>query len=132
MHHDCKQIYLWDGMKKNIEDYLAKCPNYQQFKAKYLMPGSLTQIIEVLTSKLEDINIDFVVGLPKTRRQHASIWVFLDRMTKSAYFIPVKSTYRAEYYAKLYIDEIVRLHRIPLSIISYRGDQFTSHFWGSF
>ena len=72
--------------------------------------------------------MDFVVGLPKTRRKHDSIWVIVDRMTKSAPFISVKSTYRAEDYARLYIDEIVRWHGIPLSIISDRGAQFTSHF----
>ena len=68
--------------------------------------------------------MDFVVGLPKTRRQHDSIWVFVDRVTKSAHFIPVKSTYRAEDYARLYIDEIVRWNEILLSIISYRGAQY--------
>ena len=76
--------------------------------------------------------MDFVVGLPKTRRQHDSILVIVDKMTNSAHFILVKSTYRAEDYAKLYIDEIVRYHRIPLSIISDREDQFTSHLWRSF
>ena len=76
--------------------------------------------------------MDFVVGLPRTRRQHDSIWVVVDRLTKSAHFIPVKSTYRAEDYARLYIDEIVRWHGIPLSIISDRGARFTSHFWRSF
>ena len=65
---------------------------------------------------MEAINMDFVVGLPRTRRQHDSIWVIVDRMTKSAHFILVKSTYRAEDYARLY--EIVRLHGIPLFIIS--------------
>ena len=89
-------------------------------------------IIKVPTLKWETINITFVVGLPKTRRQHDSIWVIVDIFTKSAHFIPVKSTYRDEYYVRLYIDEIVRWHWIPLSIISDRGSQFTSHFWRSF
>ena len=74
----------------------------------------------------------FVVGLPRTRRQHDSIWVIKDRLTKSAHFIPVKSTFKAKDYARLYIDEIVRWHGIPLSIILYIGAQFTSHFWRSF
>ena len=70
--------------------------------------------------------MDFMVGLP--RKLYDSIWVIVDRMTKSAYFIPVKSTYWAEDYAELYIDDILRCHRIPLSIILDRGSQFTSHF----
>ena len=62
-----------------------------------------------------------VVGHPRTRKLHDSIRVIVERMTKSAHFIPMKSTYRAEDYAKLYIDEIARWHGIPLSIISDRG-----------
>ena len=91
MYHDLKQIYLWDGMKKDIAEYVAKCSNCQQVKAKHLKTSGLTQIIEVLTWKWEAINMDFVVGLPRTRRQHDSIWVIVDRLTKSALFIPVKS-----------------------------------------
>ena len=72
--------------------------------------------------------MDFVVSLPKTRRQHDSIWVIVDRKTKSTHFIPVKSTYRAEDYARPYIDEIMRWHEIPLSIILDKGAQFTSYF----
>ena len=108
MYHDLKQIYLWDGMKKDIAEYVAKCSNCQQVKAKHLKTSGLTQIIEVLTWKWEAINMDFVVGLPRTRRQHDSIWVIVDRLTKSTHFIPVMSTYRAEDYTRLYIDEILK------------------------
>ena len=73
--------------------------------------------------------MDFVVGLPKTMGKYDSIWVIVDRLTKSAHFILVKVTYNAEKLAKLYISEIVRLHGVPLSIISDRGTQFTSMFW---
>ena len=76
--------------------------------------------------------MDFVVGLSKTRRHHDCIWVIVDMMTNSSHFIPVKSTYRAEDYARLYIDEIVRWHGIPLCTIFDRRAQFTSHFWRSF
>ena len=78
--------------------------------------------------KWEDINMDFVVGFACTRRQNVSIWVVVDRLTKSAHIILVKSTYSAEVYSKLYLHEIVSLHRIPSSIISDRGVQFTSCF----
>ena len=73
--------------------------------------------------------MDFVVGLPNTMGKYDSIWVIVDRLTKSAHFIPVKVTYNAEKLAKLYIWEVVRLHEVPLSIISDRGTQFTSMFW---
>ena len=89
-------------------------------------------MIEVPTWKLEDINMDFLVSHPKTRRYNHSIWVIVDRMTKSAHFIPVKSTYKAKDCGRLYIDEIVRWHGIPLSIFSDRGAQYTSHLSRSF
>ena len=73
--------------------------------------------------------MDFVVGLPKTMGKCDSIWVIIKRLTKSAHFIPVKVTYNAEKLARLYISEVVRLHGVPLSIISDRGTQFTSKFW---
>ena len=65
--------------------------------------------------------MDFITGLPRIRRQHDSIWVIVDRMTKSSRFLAVKTTYSVEDYAKLYLTEFVRLHGVPLSIISDRG-----------
>ena len=76
--------------------------------------------------------MDIVAVLPSTRRQHDSIWFIVERLIQSTNFIPVKSTYKAEDYARLYIDEIMRQHGIALSIISDRGAQFTSHLWRSF
>ena len=74
-------------------------------------------MIKVLTLKFVTINMDIVVGIPKTRKHHDSIWVIVDRMTKYAHFILVKSTYRAGDYARLYIDEIMRWHGMLFSII---------------
>ena len=73
--------------------------------------------------------MDFVVGLPKTLGKYDSIWVIVDRLTKSAHLITVKVTYNEEKLANIYISEIVRLHGVPLSIISDRGTQFTSMLW---
>ncbi|WMV08854.1 hypothetical protein MTR67_002239 [Solanum verrucosum] len=78
------------------------------------------------------INMDFVTGLPRSFRKFDSIWVIVDRLTKSAHFLPVKTNYTVKEYARLYIKEIVRLHGVPISIISNRGAQFTANFWKSF
>ena len=76
--------------------------------------------------------MDFVVGLLCTRRQYDSIFVIVYRMTKSDHFIPFKVSYSAEYYAKLCIEEFVRHHEVPLSIISDRGTHFTTTFFKAF
>ena len=75
--------------------------------------------------------MDFVIGLPRTNKQHDSTWVVVDRFTKSAHFLPVKTTYTADQYADIYVQEKVRLHGIPKTIVSDRGSVFTSRFWGS-
>ena len=72
--------------------------------------------------------MDFIIGLPCTRRQHESIRVIVDRMTKSFHFLAVNTIDLVEDYSMLYINDIVRLHGFPLSIILDRCPQFTSHF----
>jgi hypothetical protein len=73
--------------------------------------------------------MDFIVGLPLTSRNHDSIWVVVDKLTKTAHFITVNSTYSAKDYAEIYLDCIVRLHGIPKTIIFDRGPQFIARFW---
>ncbi|XP_075076832.1 uncharacterized protein LOC142163446 [Nicotiana tabacum] len=131
MYHDLRQLYWWNGMKKDIATFVAQCPNCQQVKAEHQKPGGLLQNIEIPAWKWESINMDFIIGLPNSRRKFNSIWVIVDRLTKSAHFLPVRTTYSAEDYASLYIKEIVWLHGVPFSIISDRGAQFTANFWRS-
>jgi len=132
MYHDIKDVYWWNDMKKNIAEFVAQCTSCQQVKIEHQKSGGLMQTIEIPTWKWEAINMDFIMGLPRSNHKFDSIWVIVDRLTKSAHFLPVRSTYTAEDYAKLYIKEIVRLHGVPVSIISDRGAQFTAHFWRSF
>jgi hypothetical protein len=73
--------------------------------------------------------MDFVTGLPQTQKGNDSIWVIIDRLTKVAHFVPVKTTFGGATLARIYLKEIVRLHGIPRKIVSDRGTQFTSKFW---
>ncbi len=73
--------------------------------------------------------MDFISGLPLTQKKHDAVWVIVDRLIKSAYFLLFRTDYSLEKLAELYISEIVRLHGILLSIISYRNPRFTSRFW---
>ncbi|XP_069154406.1 uncharacterized protein [Solanum lycopersicum] len=103
----------------------------KQVKYEHQKPGGVTQRMPIPEWKWERIAMDFVVGLPCTLGKFDAIWVIVDRLTKSAHFVPVQTTYNSEKLAKIYIREIVRLHGVPISIISDRGTQFTSHFWRS-
>src|SRR3954465_13499095 len=73
--------------------------------------------------------MDFITGLPRTRSGYDSIWVVVDRLTKVAHFIPVKTTYNSAKIAKIYMSRIVCLHGVPSKVVSDRGTQFSSKFW---
>ncbi|KAH0716653.1 hypothetical protein KY290_012914 [Solanum tuberosum] len=132
MYRDLRVIYWWNGIKRDIAYFVARCSNCQQVKTEHQRLVGLTQDTDTHTWKWEEINMDFMVGLPRTRRQHDSIWFIMDRLTKSTHFLPFKVSYSAEDYSKLYIKEIVKFHGAPLSIISDRGTQFSFHFCRSF
>ncbi|KAK8659178.1 hypothetical protein V6N13_029388 [Hibiscus sabdariffa] len=129
MYQNLKERYRWFGMKKDISDYVAKCLTCQQVKAEHQHPSGLLQPIKIPEWKWERITMEFVVGLPLTPSKKDSVWVIVDRLTKSAHFIPVRKNYTVDKLAKLYISDIVRLHGVPLSIISDRDPKLTSRFW---
>ncbi|CAN4125040.1 unnamed protein product [Withania somnifera] len=116
-------------MKKDIADYVSKCLNCRRVKYEHRRPGGLMQRLPIPEWKWERVTMDFVSGLPRTSRCFDSIWVIVYRPTKSRHFIPTHSSYSAERPARIYIREVVRLHGVPISIISDRGTRFTSKFW---
>jgi hypothetical protein len=87
------------------------------------------QPLSIPAWKWDDISMYFIIGLPLTPRKHDSIWVIVDRLTKTTHFIPVHTTYLAERYVEIYVDLIVRLHDVPKTILSDRGTQFVARFW---
>jgi len=119
-------------MRTDVAEYVSRCFTCQQVKAEHRRPGGLLHPLPIPEWKWESISMDFITGLPRTRRGHDSIWVIVDRLTKSAHFLPVRTTHSAEILAQLYVREIVRLHGVPDSIISDRESVFTSRFWKSF
>jgi hypothetical protein len=74
--------------------------------------------------------MDFIVGLPRTQDGYDSIWVIVDRLTKVAHFISVKTTYTGAKLAEMYMSMMMCLHGVPKKIVSDRGTHFTSRFWG--
>ena len=78
MYHDLREIYWWEGLKRDITEFVAKCTNCQQVMAKNKKSGGFLQEIQIPTWKSKDINMDFVVGLPRTQNLYDSIWVVVD------------------------------------------------------
>jgi hypothetical protein len=116
-------------MKKDVAAHLALCDVCQRVKAEYQRPAGLLQPLKVPEWKWEKIGMDFIVGLPRTRDGYDSIWVIVDRLTKVAHFIPVKTTYTGVKLTELYNSRIVCLYGVPKKIVSDQGTQFTSRFW---
>lgn len=131
MYRDLRERYWWPRMKSGIARFVAECLTCQQIKAEHPRPGWLLQPNLMPEWKWEDIAMDFVVGFPKTPRGADTIWVIVDHLTKSAHFLPVRKDASFERLADIYIREIVRLHGIPISIISDRDLHFTSKYWRS-
>ena len=119
-------------MKREVAKYVSECDTCKRVKASHLKSASPLQPLSIPSWKWEDISMDFIVGLPKTSKGYDSIWVIVDRLTKSAHFLPVKIIFMAKQYAQLYMDRIVSLHGIPKTIISDRGTQFIARFWEHF
>jgi hypothetical protein len=129
MYQDLKQNFWWTHMKREIAKYVSECDICQRVKASHLKTAGILQPLPIPSWKWEDISMDFIVGLPNTSLRHDSIWVIVDRLTKTAHFLPVHTTYNVKKYAKIYLDQIVRLHGIPKTIISDRGAHFIARFW---
>ena len=116
-------------MKKDIAEYVSKCLTYQQVKVEHQVPSGLLNLIPIPQWKWDNIIMDFVFAFPLTQKKHDSVWVIVDKLTKSAHFLPTRLNYSMDQLAKLYVSEIVWLHGIPLSIVFDRDPRFTSRFW---
>jgi hypothetical protein len=108
---------------------MALCNTCQRLKAEQQRLAGLLQPLKIPEWKWEEIEMDFIVGLPRTQVGYDSIWVIVDCLTKVAHFILVKTTYSGAKLAELYMSRIVCLHGVPKKIVSNRGSQFTSKFW---
>ena len=118
-------------MKKDIGDFVAKCLVCQQVKAEHQRPSGLLHPLSIPEWKWEEISMDFIIGLPRVQQGYNALWVIVDRLTKSAHFIPIKDSTTADQLGRIYIREIVRLHGVPKTIVSDRDSRFVSAFWSS-
>ncbi|GKC90111.1 putative reverse transcriptase domain-containing protein [Tanacetum coccineum] len=131
MYQDLKKLYWWPNMKAEISTYVSKCLTCAKVKARCQKPSGLLVQPVIPVWKWENITMDFVTKLPKTSTGQDAIWVMIDRITKSAHFLPMKETDLMEKLTRQYLKKVVSRHGVPVSIISDRDSNFTSHFWQS-
>nr|GEX12891.1 putative reverse transcriptase domain-containing protein [Tanacetum cinerariifolium] len=114
-----------------IATYVGKCMTCVKVKAEYMKPSGLLAQPKIPQWKWENIMMDFVTKLPKTAIGQNMIWVIVDRLTKSAHFLPAKENDSMEKLTRQYLKEVVSKHEVPVSIISDRDGRFVSQFWQS-
>ncbi|GJQ96537.1 putative reverse transcriptase domain-containing protein, partial [Tanacetum coccineum] len=131
MYQDLKKLYWWPNMKAEIATYVSKCMTCAKVKAEYQKPSGLLVQPKIPEWKWENITMDFVTKLPKTASGQDMIWVIVDRLTKSAHFLPAKENDSMEKLTRQYLKEVVSRHGVPVSIISDRDGRFVSQFWQS-
>ncbi|GJT18749.1 putative reverse transcriptase domain-containing protein [Tanacetum coccineum] len=132
MYQDVKKLYWWPNMKADIAMYVSKCLTYVRVKAEHQRPSGLLVQPAIPEWKWDNIMMDFITKLPKSSQGFDTIWVIVDRLTKSAHFLPIRENDRLDKLARLYLNRIVVRYGIPASIICDRDGRFTSNFWKSF
>jgi hypothetical protein len=118
LYHDVRQQFWWTRMKHEMTRYVLECDTSRKVKADYMKLGGLLQPLIFPKWKWDDIRMGFIVGLPLTTRKFDMFWVIMDRLTKSAYFIPINTNYTTQKYAEIYIASVLCLHGAPKMIIS--------------
>ncbi|GJS38533.1 reverse transcriptase domain-containing protein [Tanacetum coccineum] len=129
MYYDLRDLYWWPGMKRDVAEYVSRCLTCSKIKAEHQKPSGLLQQLEIPEWKWEKITIDLVTKLPRSSSGYDSIWVIVDSLTKSTHFLPIREDYKTEKLARIYTNENVARHGVPVSFISDRDGRFPSHLW---
>ncbi|GKD81252.1 putative reverse transcriptase domain-containing protein [Tanacetum coccineum] len=132
MYQDMKKLYWWPHMKADIATYVSKCLTCAKVKTEHQSPSGLLVQPAIPEWKWDNITMDFITKLPKSSQGFDTIWVIVDRLIKSAHFLPIRENDPLDKLARLYLNRIVARHGIPVLIICDRDGRFTSNFLRSF
>jgi len=128
-YDNLKRIFYWPGMSQMTAEYVASCDLCQRTKSTNQKPAGFLQPLPIPQRNWEQVSLDFIVQLPTTKRGFDAIMVVVDRLSKMAHFLATTTNASAPQTAKLFFDQVFRLHGIPASIVSDRDPKFTSQFW---
>ena len=123
--------YHWPNMAEDVKSYIKSCYKCQSNKPSNQLPIGLLQSLPIPDRPWEQVTMDLITQLPKSKNGHDAIVVFVDKLTKMVHLAPTNTTVSAPQLAKMFFREVVRLHGVPKSIVSDRDPRFTSHFWKS-
>jgi len=121
--------YFCPGLKKEVTNYISRCIECDKVKTGHKHPMGPLQPFPIPKWKWEVVMVYFIINLPKTVKQHDSIMVVVEKLTKATYFIHVKKTHKEENITEIYMKEFSRLHGVPKAIVSSKDFKFTSKFW---
>jgi hypothetical protein len=127
-YHRVKKDFFWDGLKTNVQRFVAECVVCQQNKVETIKTPGLLQPLSIPSQRWEEISMDFITGLPKSEGKSV-IMVIVDRLTKYAHFCPLSHPFKANTFATAFMETVQKLHGSPKIIVSDRDPIFTGHFW---
>ena len=121
-------LFIWDGMKQDVRNFVAECDVCQHNKGEIVKSPSTLQLLLIPPSIWQDISMDFIVGLPKSGNKSV-IMVVVNRLSKYAHLCALQHPLKTSTVAQLFMDQILKLHGMPHSIVFYRNPTFTNNFW---
>jgi hypothetical protein len=124
-----EQTFWWPGLRKDVVHYVQSCPLCQRNKSSNQKPGGLLMPLPIPDLPWDSVGMDLITDLPRSLRGHDTIMVFICRLSKMVHFAPCKKTLTSEEAARLYFDNVFKLHGLAKDFVSDRDSRFTSHFF---
>jgi hypothetical protein len=127
-YHRFKKDFFWEGLKEDVQQFVAECLVCQKNKGEIIKTPGLLQPLAIPSQHWEEVFMDFIIGLPRSNGKNG-IMVVVDHLTKYAHFITLSHPFTASTVAKFFLENIQKLHDIPKVVVSDCDPIFTSHFW---